>query len=353
MKIAAVHVIPFEPRFPEGGYVMSYASQTVLHARLVRLTTDDGKTGVGEVVRKPSYDPIEISALEDDRLPQLNGLALADLPPLLEQWRQEDIKLNGLTFALETAFLDLSSRAAGLPLSAFLGGSRMPELPGYFSLSCSDPETMAEDVRQGGLSHPVIQAKLGIGGEALDRARIQAVLDVMGPDQIMLADFNGELSADAATELLNRIRDPRIIWEEPCASLEDNIRVARELDQPVMFDQCMNSIPTFLRAIGDGAASSLVIKPAFLGGLSVARTARDMCIAAGMKMRIDGPWSGQIAAVAALHLAVGAPADLLISSANLIGPLDTPRDMIIETRSGWIMPASGPGLGPISQNLFD
>lgn len=352
MRITDIQVKPFEPRFPEGGYVMSHVTQITLHDRIIRLTTENGQTGIGEIVRKPAFDPVEISALEDDRLPALSGLDLADLPVLLDQWRREGLKLSGLVFGIETAFFDLIGCTSELPLSSLLGGSKTGDVPEYFSLSCDTPDTMAETLARIGMEHRVIQVKLGIGGTSLDRDRIHAVLDTMTSEQIMLADFNGALTPEEAISSLKDIRDPRVIWEEPCKTLEENMQTARDLGHPVMFDQCMDSIGAFLRALEDGSAHSLVIKPAFLGGLSVARTARDLCAAAGMKMRIDGPWSGQIAATAALHLALGAPEDLLIASANLVGPLETPRDMIIDTAPGRIMPAQGAGLGPIPDDLF-
>ncbi len=342
----------FEPTFPDGGYVMSHVTQTVLNGRLIRLITEDGQSGVGEIVRKPIYDPEELTVLEDACLPALQDMLFDDLPLLLDQWRQ-DIKLMGLAFGVETAMYDLIGKASGVPVSTLLGGPGVGDVSEYFSISCETPDKMAKMTKEEGGGFSVVQAKLGIGGIAIDLERIEAVLNVMKPYQLLLADFNGALKPDLVIETLQGIRDPRLMWEEPCYTLEENIEVAHELKQPVMFDQCMNGIPAYLRAIDDAAAAALVIKPAFLGGLSVARTVRDICIAADMKIRIDGPWSGQIAASAALHLALGAPEEMMISSANLVGPINTARDMIIVTEPGRVMPASGPGLGPVPSDLFD
>jgi hypothetical protein len=46
-----------------------------------------------------------------------------------------------------------------------------------------------------------------------------------------------------------------------------------------------------------------------------------------MKMRIDGPWCGDIATAAILHLALGAPPDLLIAGCDLREPLVRERDL--------------------------
>ncbi len=353
MKIENIRIVDFTPRFPGDGYVMSHITQTVLHARLIRLETDEDHMGYGEIVRRPLQDPEETSMMEDQRLPALEGLEVDALPRLLDQWRLEDGGLNGLAFGVETAFLDLVGRASGTPVSTLLGGQSSDDAPAYFSLSCDEPDVMADIVTRKAMDYPVIQVKLGLGGTELDMERVLGVLKVMRQDQLMLADFNGALSPGEAIAAFKDLDDPRIMWEEPCKTVEENIDVARALDQPVMFDQCMKDIPAFLLAVQDGSAAALAIKPAFMGGLTLARTARDICIAAGMKVRIDGPWCGQVGAAAALHVALGAPADLLIASTNLIGPLETPDDMIVSTAPGRIRIVTGPGLGALPDSVLE
>lgn len=351
MNISEINVVEFTPRFPGNGYVMAHVTQRVLHDRLIRIRTDDGHTGYGEIVRKPTFDPQEVRQMEDSRLARLEGTALTDLPSLVETWRTKGRKLNGLAFAMETALLDLKGRASDMPLSSLLGRARMDAVPLYFSLSCGTPEFMAETAACNGSDHPVIQAKLGDGDMSMDRERIRAVLEVMKPDQIMLADYNGVLKPEEVIAAFKNIEDPRFMLEEPCPTVEENATVAAALDLPIMFDQCLTDIKNFERTVNEGVAAAVAIKPAFLGGLSVGRAARDLCIEAGMKVRIDGPWSGQVAACAALHLAVGAPRDLLICSANLIGPLDIADDMIVSTAPGYARPVSGPGLGDPPSSL--
>ena len=64
-------------------------------------------------------------------------------------------------------------------------------------------------------------------------------------------------------------------------------------------------------------------------------------------MRIDGPWCGDIATAAILHLAVGAPPELLVSSCDLREPLiiDTDLGGVRTMESGRIAPLTGLGLG--------
>ena len=326
---------------------MWVARQTVLSGRRLRLTGADGPSGTGEIVRPPVYDPCELAALEDQHLPQLAGIELADLPALLARWRSGGKLMQGLVFGVELAMLDLMGRKLGVPVWALLGGAAARSVPEYLSLSCEEPEAMADIVRRHSADFAIIQAKLGTGDLASDLARVRAVLAAMRPDQSLLADFNGALDPGDAIRGLPEIDDPRLMWEEPCDDYDDTLAVARSIRAPVMFDQCLRDLSTCVRAIRDGAAAAMVIKSDSIGGLSVGRTVRDMCAAAGMRVRIDGWWAGQIAAAGALHLAVGASPATMIASIDLTDPIDTARDLIVKPAPGRVAPASGAGLGMV------
>lgn len=351
VKIARVDIVDFEPRYAGGGYVMSTGLDTQLHNRLLRLTSDDGVVGIGEIVHPPIYDPVQVAALEDTYLPALCGIDLSDLPAVLVKWRSVGKTFQGFVFGVELAMLDLIGRAMSMPVSALLGGGLVQDMPEYLSLSCEGPEVMAETVRQKAKGFTTIQAKLGDGDIDLDLKRVRAVLAAMRPDQQLLADFNGALTPDDAIRFLPHVLDPRVMWEEPCSDYDENVQVAHAIQSPVMFDQCLTDLRTYARALRDGAAAALVIKSDSIGGLTVGRTVRDMCVAAGIKLRIDGWWAGQIAGAGALHLATGAPSNTLIATIDLTDPLDTDRTLISHPRKGRVAPVLGSGIGPIPAEL--
>lgn len=352
MQITQVDFADLAPAFSGNGYAMSFGRQTTLNHRVVRLTAGNGLSGVGEIVRPPILPLAEMIALEQEHLPRLRGMALADLPALLARWRSGGKLMQGLVFGVELAMLDLMGRCLGVPVSSLLGGARGDSLRAYLSLSAETPEIMADTTRRLGGGFEVIQAKLGDDDPGTDLDRVRAVLGEMRPDQMLLADFNGGLGRDDAIRALSELSDPRVIWEEPCARYEDAVAVARAVPGPVMLDQCLVDLETYVRALRDGAAAAMVIKSDSIGGLSVGRTVRDMCLAAGMRVRIDGWWAGQIAAAGALHLALGAPEPLMIGSIDLTDPIDTPNDLIARPAPGRVAPVAGAGLGPIPDILF-
>lgn len=352
MRLAAINVRPLEIAYPRGGYTMSHVHLTRLTHRAIRIETDTGVIGHGEIARRSAADPVESMAAEDTLLSDLQDLPLADLPLLLDQWRRMDDPSNknrvelAVASAVELAWYDLAARMQGIPLSSFLGGPATGRVPGYLSLSSADPAEMAAKVRARP-GHRVIQAKLGVGDLTTDLERVRSVLAEMTPDQNLLADFNGALDVDTACRSLADLRDPRLTWEDPCQSYDDNAAVAHAVKTPVMFDMCMSSLAVFARACAEGIAGSVVIKPPFVGGLSVARSARELCRASGMRHRIDGPWCGPVAASANIHLALGADPDLLISSADLMDPFEIDNPLVRQSKPGCLSPVPGAGVGPV------
>lgn len=308
-------------QFIDGEYVMSHVTQKQLDVRVLRLESEDGAVGWGEIARKSMLNPTEIGACEVPLLKGLVGNELARLPGFVRHLAMGDPALWGLAFGLETAYLDLVARRAGLPLYALLGGKLVDEVREYYSLSCIDPSEVAARLTVEAKGFDVVQAKLGTGDRQADGERIQAALATLDDNQTLLADFNGALSVDCAGGVLAEFDDPRIVWEEPCNSIAENTKLAQGSKRPIMFDQCLRSLDDIARVVSSGVAHSVCLKPPFLGGLGVARAARDLCIAARMPMRVDGPWCAHIATSACLHLAVGVPVDLLVAGCDLRQPL--------------------------------
>lgn len=349
MNTVSFTLADFTPRFRGDGYVMSYVTQTVLRTRLIRLDAGDGRVGYGESVSDPGFDASEVAALEGSALAGIVDMTLDDVPALTRRLKASDDRLSGLAFGLETAYFDLLTRADNNPLHALLGGRKCDDVPDYLSLSCGEPEVMAARIRSDGSRREVIQIKLDGRDMDTDVSRIGAVMAVLLPHQTLLVDFNGALSPDAARTMFAEYSDSRIMWEEPCPSYEENRDLVDTTGAQVLFDQCLKSPAVFTRACADGAMKAACIKPAMLGGLDVARVARDTCTDSGIAVRVDGLWCGPVATAATLHLAVGTPPDLLIAGCDLREPLVLDEDWggIIRTSGDRIAPADEPGHGVV------
>jgi L-alanine-DL-glutamate epimerase-like enolase superfamily enzyme len=330
-------------RFAQGEYVMSHVVQTQLNIRVLRLETEDGGIGWGEIIRKGRFDD-EAPSREDAILDELAGKPVSSIPVVLAALRKDSDALRGLAFGLDTAFLDWAARKAGVPLYSLLGGKVNNAVPGYYSLSGGgDADAVAATLTAEAKGWAVVQIKLGVGNRDADIALVEASIRSLSAQQLILADFNGALDVETALSVIAEFDDGRIVWEEPCCTIDENSEVAARCGKPVMFDQCLTDLAAIVRVALAGLAHSVAVKPAFLGGLEVARVARDICIEAGMPLRIDGPWCGHIATAANLHLACGAPTDLLIAGCDLRQPL------ILEEDWGGIRHLPGRRLAPFDE----
>jgi L-alanine-DL-glutamate epimerase-like enolase superfamily enzyme len=325
MKIKKVSFEDRVFRFKHGEYVMSHVTQSQLNVRVLRLEADDGSVGWGEIIRRGIYDD-EAPPREAAILDSLAGQAISTIPLAVQKVRQQGVVLRGMAFGLDTAYHDWVARKAGLPLYALLGGKSCESLPDYYSLSGGNPREAAVTLKAEARGWAVVQIKLGIGNQDDDVAMVEAALDSLTEDHLILADFNGALDVESALSTIAKLEDDRIVWEEPCRTLDDNSEVAARCGKPVMFDQCLSDLTAIIRVASEGLAHSVAIKPPFLGGLGIARVARDICIEAGLPVRIDGPWCGHIATAANLHLACATPADLLIAGCDLRQPLILDED---------------------------
>ncbi|MEM7193916.1 MAG: mandelate racemase/muconate lactonizing enzyme family protein [Pseudomonadota bacterium] len=320
MKITHLSLIDYVYKFRDGPYVMSHITQVDLPVRLVRLEFADGRMGWGEVVRKGFYNDLAPQK-EDQVVTSLQGASENALEEVVVDLRRQGPEMRGLAFGLETAMLDATARQLRCPLYKMLGGLRQEILDEYYG-----PTAMSVDELETLLSTSprlwrVFQLKLGVDSLKSDIERIEIAMKYASQEQIVLADFNGGLTRERAIETVVQFDDPRLIWEEPCKVLDDNLEVIERTGKAVMLDQCMDGLPAFMQALESDLPHSLAIKPAFLGGLVPARTARDLCMECGMRVRVDGPWCGSVAAAAVVSLACGTPKDSLVASCDLRQPL--------------------------------
>lgn len=105
-------------------------------------------------------------------------------------------------------------------------------------------------------------------GEGDDLARLEAVRDVLGPAGRLRIDVNGRWSLDAALRLLPvyaRAAGGLEYVEQPCADLDDVARLRRRLDVPVAVDESirLGADPRAAARVAD----VVVLKVAPLGGV--------------------------------------------------------------------------------------
>ena len=349
-------------RFRRGVYANSKVSRESALSRVWEFTMMDGWRGYGEVVFPLSWplDQYQKAVQEEERfLFSLVGKQSDHLMAAASQHRRRG-KIGSIhAFALETVWYDLSGKEEGIPICQLLGGKKTLRVEDYLSISEPTLQDFQNRLEQEDLGRKVVQLKLGMNSHNDDVDQVALALEKLPNLKTLLADANGKWSVDEAGEVISKFDDSRLIWEEPCSLYEATMEVARLSGKPIMVDQCVGEVSLAKRAADDGLVSALTIKPAYLGGLNIARKVRDYCAALGVRIRIDGPWCGDIATSAILHLALGTPPEYLIAGCDLRQPLDCEVNLggVIRFDNGQISPPRGPGLGlgnePLERKMGD
>jgi L-alanine-DL-glutamate epimerase-like enolase superfamily enzyme len=358
MTIRKIDVWNFRLPFREGLYAMAHVTSGHIYGRILRFQDDDGSSGLGEIVFSPSLAETSREHRIQDEESYLMSFIGRPFDALLDfalDAQNRDKSWRGIAFALETAWFDREGQRTNQSAGQLLGGVLLTGVQDYFSISEKEIAGIRTRVDIAGSECQVLQLKLGVGSLELDVVQITALLDMMTDEQIVQADANGGWTIDEACDIIRHFDDERLIWEEPCTTYDDNVTVAGKTGRHIMVDQCIGDLEMAIRAIDEGVAQSICIKPAPLGGLTIARQIRDHAIEAGMRVRIDGPWCGDIASAAILHLAVGMPENLLISGCDLREPVAIPFNLngVRPAEGNMIAPPEGFGLGiTLTDNLL-
>lgn len=317
---------------------------------LVKVSTDEGLTGWGEVC------PLGTGYMEAH--PRGVPAGLAELgPELIGQDPTRIRAINALmdsTLAghryvkspIDIACYDITGQAAGLPVSALLGGAHVDDFPLYRAISQGTPDQMRDSVaryRAGGYRR--FQLKVG-GDPDTDIARVTAVLDVIEPGDVLVADANTGWRPHEAIRVVNALKDRDYYVEQPCATLDECLVVRAHTPQPMVVDEIITGVDAFLLAYRRGAMDAVNIKISRVGGLTAARQIRDLCESLGIVMTIEDSWGGDVATTAIAHLAASTRPEFLFTSTDFNSYIDVSvADDAPRRKDGRLRVPVEPGLG--------
>src|SRR3990170_5382486 len=352
MRIERIEVFGYDLHYIHGTYVMSGGRVvSSLPSTVVRVVTDEEIEGWGEVcplgqTYLPAFAEGARAALRQ-LAPALIG---ADPRNLADAGARMDGVLLGHGYAkspLDIACWDILGKATGQPVSTLLGGQRQERFPLYIAVPLGDPEAMARyalDRRAEGIHR--FQLKLG-GRPSDDAERVRRVVEVTDDEDIIIADANGGgRMADALLAARLPEKLPRVYLEQPCPTLEECAQVRRVTTLPMIYDEIVTDVPSFLAAVRQGGAGGVNLKISRVGGLSKARLIRDLAEALGISLTIEDTWGGDVSTAAISHLAASTRPELLFTVSFM-------NDWVKEHIAGWQprsrqgfgAPNPGPGLG--------
>ncbi|NNK47716.1 MAG: mandelate racemase/muconate lactonizing enzyme family protein [Gemmatimonadetes bacterium] len=321
MQITGLTLYQVDLPLLEGTYQWSGGkSVEVFDSTVVRLTTDVGLEGFGEVcplgpVYLPSYAEGARTGIIE-LVPTLLGLDPRQLDVLN---RAMDGAMKGHPYvksAIDVACWDLLGKSAGVPISELLGGRNGSDFILYRAISQEDPDQMAAKVaeyrREG---YRRFQLKVGADVDT-DVERIRAVGAELKPGDVLIADANTGWLRHEALRVARAVRDVDVYIEQPCESYDECLGVRRRIDHPFILDESIDSVASLVRAHADAAADVVNLKISKLGGLTRARQARDLCVSLGLGMTIEDTWGGDIVTASIAHLAHSTPTRHLFTATD-------------------------------------
>jgi L-alanine-DL-glutamate epimerase-like enolase superfamily enzyme len=357
VKIVRVETVPVQiPINSERAIRGSLGAHTVSPFLLVKIHTDEGIVGLGEVSCTPIWsgeDQVTAAHFICDYLaPALQGEDPAQIERLTARMRYR-LAANPFTKAgVEMALWDILGKAAGLPLYRLWGGPVRDFVPTKFSVSGLDPGKAAElaawAVAKG---FRTMKVKVGIDPEG-DIARVRAVRQAIGPDVRLGVDANGGWSPRVAVQTIRRMYEFGIYFaEQPVPPVDPAwmADVRSQVNVPVMADESVNTVQDAMSLARVGAADVLSLYVGKGGGVSVARKIAAVAEAAGLVCTVGSNLEMGVASAAMIHLAMATPSIAAEEfPCDILGPFFYEDDILAEPlpiQAGKASPFERPGLG--------
>ena len=346
----------------------------------VKLTTDSGITGIGEVYTA-TYSPHLVAKMIEE-VAQRHVIG-SDPFHIEMMWRnvygrgyslRPDLTTGGIVSGIEMAMWDICGKETGKPVYELLGGRVHEKLRAYTYLYppvgvdvyaddpvYNDPDAAAEAA--------VREVERGFTGVKFDPAgrysvfdgrqpalhamdlsvkMVRAVREAIGTRADILFGTHGQFSASGAIRLAKQLEKYDPLWfEEPVPpdSPEEIAKVARATSIPISAGERLTTKYEFHQLLKTGAASILQPNLGRCGGLLEGKKIASMAEV----------YHAQIAP----HLYCGP----VVAAANIQLATCTPNFLILETIQGWqgfhaelvktpikfdggfIIPPTEPGLG--------
>jgi O-succinylbenzoate synthase len=327
----------------------SFGETTIKRFLLLELRSG-GLVGWGECVAEedPFYSSETIATAREVLLRYLLPLTVGREIPDPEAFELSAARVRGHRMAkatVETALCDLFAKAAGQPLSRWLGGTRC-EIQVGVSLGIAPTlhEMLANVRKHVDLGYRRIKLKIEPG---LDRERIAAVREEFGAI-VLTADANGAYSLKDEDSLLALDRFGLDYLEQPLhfEDLLDHAELAAKMKTPICLDESIRSAADAKAAISLSACRVLNVKIGRVGGHREARRIHDVAASANVPL-----WCGGM-----LEAGVGRAHNIAIASLpGFSKPGDTSsasryfeEDIVepsLEAINGVMPVPTGPGIG--------
>ncbi len=322
---------------------------------LVRIECSDGSHGIGFCHCGNRFGDLATMAVREFFKPRLIGQDPHRTEGLWSELYQETL-LNGrhgavmrALSAVDIALWDRNARAAGLPLWRYLGAFHAEEVPAYASggyyVDGGVEEVVAETESHVADGFDAVKIKIGGASPQVDRERVAAARDVLGPDGKLMLDANNAW-ADLPSAL--RALEPLLEFnpffiEEPFApeDIANHRRLADRLKAPIATGEIVGGRWAHQMLMEHGGVTVLQPDAAVCGGITEWK--RIAAMAAGHSVSVAPHSLHDLHA----HLVAATPNALFVEyfKDDRILPLRHILDRQMEAKNGRLKLSQEPGLG--------
>lgn len=357
MKITNIDCIPVRvPIRPELAIRARGGTHSESPFLLVRIHTDEGLSGLGEVSCTPRWSgEDQVTAAHFIRTilqPVLAGEDPRDVERLGTRMRAS---LSGHPFtraALEMALWDILGQSAGLPVYRLLGGPVRDSVPIKWSISGAEPAHAAA-IANWALEQGFQTMKVKVGIDPVeDVARVRAVREAVGPEIRLGVDANGAWAPAKAVSMIRRLQEFDIIFAEqpvPPGDPEWLAEVRRQVQVPIVADESVYSPQDALAMVKARAADAFSAYVGKSAGIGPARKIAALAESAMLGCTIGSNLELGVGTAAMIHLALASPGITAEEiPCDIIGPLYYTGDILVEPLQlarGKALPVDRPGLG--------
>jgi L-rhamnonate dehydratase len=360
MRITGVEAILLRPR----GAIDSSIGDGSQDGVLVRVHTDEGITGLGEIDSSPAVAKAIIEAPASHKICSgLAALLVGENPLEIGRLWQKMYK-GSLYFGrrgaaihaisgVEIALWDIAGKAAGKPVHALLGGARRARIKAYASTLMPDTPAEAARTVEAQMKAGFKAVKLGWGplgqSAALDVALVAAARKAGGENLDLMIDIGkGWQSAREGIDRARRMEEHRPYWIEEPFWPDDYAKYAALADAvatPIAGGEEETTLDDFERLVEKGHVEIVQPDVTRAGGIGECLRIADYARRHGRRCVLHA-WSTGIIKAATLHvLAAMEEAEYMeycVQTTDLNQRLVAGRFPLVD---GEVAIPCGPGLG--------
>jgi len=278
---------------------------------LVRVTSVDGHTGVGDCAPLPEFGTERLAAAESAAIAMAKSLPGRDVAAclgMMDTWPATP----ALCCAFETALIDLVAGRLGMPMRLLLAPDAQSTIAVNAVVGAADAGLAARAGLAVSKGFDILKIKVGIGAAEDELRRLKELCRRL-PAQVRLRlDANGAWDFPTARSVISGLSGmPIECLEEPLTTVDTvamtNLQELAEF--PLALDESL-ATEAAGSLIRDGAIRRVVLKPTVRGGIMACLGLAEAALDADVKCVVTSTLESPVGLAACAQLAAALPGSL-------------------------------------------